>query len=156
MAGRSSIASGRGRLRRQRGSCGLVQCVSCRLKLHDGLCLLIMYGRLSHYLRLGAVISRLRFGGGVRIGEPVTRSRSFAFRNFKKGFLNLFGYRTASSRTDRYAVNGTDWCDLGGGAGEEEFIGDIKRRALNASFFDRNSQLLANLNHAVASNAGQD
>ena len=62
----------------------------------------------------------------------------------------------AFSGSDRDLVNRTDRRDLGGGAGEEKFVGQIERGALDGRFDDFDAEFAGNLNDRIARNSGQN
>src|SRR6185503_13312329 len=76
--------------------------------------------------------------------------------DLEEALLNLLGNRTTTALPDRNAVDGTDRRYLCGCAGEEEFVCDIQRRPLDRPFFHGDTKFLADLDHAVARDAGQD
>src|SRR6185436_11120347 len=115
--------------------------------------------------------SRFRFEGGGRkafavrrrrrvrfidVSEPVARRRSLALGDLEEALLNLLCDRTTPALAHRDAIDGTDRRYLCGCAGEEEFVCDIQRRTLDRAFFDGDTKFLADLDHAVAGDAGQD
>src|SRR4029079_8254063 len=68
-----------------------------------------------------------------------------------KPCLNLLRDRTTSACADRNAVDRANRRDFRGCSGEEKLVSHVQCRTLNRPFFDRNAELLADLNHAVAS-----
>ena len=59
-------------------------------------------------------------------------------------FLNALGDRAARACSDLHAINRANWRDFRGGAGEENFICNVKHLARNSLFAHGNIQVAAN------------
>src|SRR5256885_10988745 len=86
--------------------------------------------------------------------EPIARSFSFAFGDLKECALNFFGDFSTAPAANCNAIYRANRGNLSRRSREEQFIGHVKRCALNAPFLNSDSQLVANLDHTVASDAG--
>ena len=63
----------------------------------------------------------------MRVGAP-------AFDDAEELALNLFGDRAAAADADLDTIDGTNGRNLGGGAAEEHFVGDIEHFPRDQSY----------------------
>src|SRR3982074_1290039 len=73
----------------------------------------------------------------VNVGQPFAGCRPLAFCDFKESFLNHRGNFTAATAANCNVIDGTNRSNFRRGAAEEQFISDVKRGALDTSFFNR-------------------
>src|SRR5438445_3368812 len=99
---------------------------------------------------------RGRAGGGGNGREPVVPVGFGAGQNGEEFVLETLGDRAAATRADGDAVDRTQGRDFRGGAGEEDFVGDVEHLARNHLLADRNAKIFAKCDDAAASDAGQD
>ena len=92
----------------------------------------------------------------IYVGEPFARRRPFTLGHFEEEFLHLLRDWATSAIADRNPINGTNRRDFRRCAGEEKLVGNVEGGALNRALLNSNAQFLADLDDAVASNAGQN
>src|SRR5271157_951890 len=64
--------------------------------------------------------------------------------------------RASHAATDGYLVHRADGRDLGRGPAEEQLVADVQHLARNDLLDDRNAELVRDVQHRVASDAGQN
>src|SRR5260370_19255381 len=74
----------------------------------------------------------------------------------EKFFLEFAGDGGGDGFGDLDVVDGTDGGDFDGGAGEEDFVDDVKHFAGDDAFLDGDLQVFGDFDHGIAGDAGQD
>src|SRR5260370_12005613 len=72
----------------------------------------------------------------------------------EKFFLEFAGDGAGDAFADLNVVDGTDGGDFDGGAGEEDFVDDVKHFAGDDAFLDGDLQVFADFDDRFASDAG--
>src|SRR5262245_17711739 len=88
--------------------------------------------------------------------QPISRRFFLARSDAEEFVLQLRGDGPPFSVADLGAVDAADGRDLGGGAGEEDLVGDVKRGARDDLFADFVTQVARDQHHRIARDAGQD
>src|SRR5207248_2048015 len=109
---------------------------------------------------ISACRGNLRIIHGARlllayIGQPWARSFALAGSDLEEHLLNLRRDFAALAAADLNPINRSNRSDFSRRATEENFISDINRRALNRALFHGKSELLSDLQDAVAGDARQ-
>src|SRR5262249_6051711 len=87
--------------------------------------------------------------------QPIAGRLFLARGDREEIVLQLGGHCAAFAIADLGAVNAADGRDLGGGAGEKDFVGDVERRARDDLFADLVTQVARDLDHRIARDARQ-
>src|SRR5580704_11037797 len=94
-------------------------------------------------------------GGGTNGREPAMTIGLGAAREREEFVLDALGNGAARTIADFDAVDGTDRGDFGGGAAEENFVGDVEHFARDHGFGNWNAEVAANGDDGMAGDAGQ-
>src|SRR5258707_1298976 len=92
----------------------------------------------------------------LNIREPIARSFSFALSDRKECTLNFLGDLSTPAAANSNTIDRANRGNLSSRPREEQFVGHVKCCALNAPFLNSDAQLLAYLDHAVASYAREN
>ena len=87
------------------------------------------------------------------LSEPVFELWGFAADDVEEGFLDAIGGVAFGAVADTAVVDLADRGDLGGGAGQEKFIGQVQLVARQRLFLQRDVQLLADAEYRIAGDA---
>src|SRR6185503_20085589 len=79
------------------------------------------------------------------VREPIAGRRPFTFGDLEEHLLNLFGDWSTTTLAHRDAVDGTNGRDFRSGSGEEDFVRNVQRSALDGPLFNRKTELLTDL-----------
>src|SRR5688572_29461753 len=97
------------------------------------------------------------FTGFIYERQPVGSERCGALGedDVEEFLLQFLGDRSAFAGADRDAVNRTDRRDLGRGASEENFVGEIERCTLDLCLDDLKAELACDLQNRITRDPGQ-
>src|ERR1017187_3343364 len=107
---------------------------------------------LAAFFIFGVLLRHGRLAGTNRRKPPVA-VRLRAVDDSEELLLQLLRDRAAPSLADGNAVHRADGRDLGGGAGEEYFIGDVQQFPRDDGLYHRDSQIARQRDDAVAGDA---
>ena len=88
-------------------------------------------------------------------GQPAMLIRRVAGDHVEERLLQPLGDGTAAAGADGNLVDAADGRDFGGGAGEEDFVGDVEQLAGQGLLDNREAQVAGDGEHAVAGDAGE-
>jgi len=112
-------------------------------------------GPASYWPGVARFPSGERSGEGSDFGEPVFEFGVFAANDVEEGFLDAVGGVAFGPGANGAVVDLADRGDLGGGAGQENFVGQVQHVPGQRLLFQRDVQLVADAEHRVAGDAVQ-